>query len=84
MIKYFVIYHSSKKIECVIILRWVLVLLFVHLTSRLASIFNYRFYHAFTQKHYWEYAFIDLDAIYNHILDGLLPMKTTHEGWKGA
>jgi len=28
--------------------------------------------------------FIDLDVIYNHILDGLLPMKTTLEGWKGA
>jgi hypothetical protein len=48
MKKYLVIYHSTKKIECLTILWWVLVLFFVHLTSRLASNFNCTFYHAFT------------------------------------
>jgi hypothetical protein len=47
MKKYIVIYHSIKKIECIIILWWVLVLFFVHLTSKLASIFSYTFYCAF-------------------------------------
>ncbi len=50
MKKYLVIYHSTKKIECITILGWVLVLLFVHLTSKLASIFNYTLYRAFTHK----------------------------------
>jgi predicted membrane protein len=50
MKKYFVIYHSTKKIECITILWWVLVLLFVHLTSKLANIFSCTFYHAFAQK----------------------------------
>ncbi len=27
---------------------------------------------------------IELDAMYNHILDGLLPMKIVHEAWKSA
>ncbi len=27
---------------------------------------------------------IELDAIYNHILDGVLPMKTPQEAWRGA
>ncbi len=27
---------------------------------------------------------IELDAIYNHILDGLLAMKIVHEAWKSA
>ena len=49
MKKYLVIYHSTKKIECTTILWWVnLVLLFVHLTSRLASTFSSTLYHAFT------------------------------------
>jgi hypothetical protein len=49
MKKYLVIYHSTKKIECITILWWVLVLLFVHLTSRLISIFSCTFYHDFTR-----------------------------------
>jgi hypothetical protein len=39
MKKYLVIYHSTQKIECIKILWWVLVLLFVHFTSRLAKYF---------------------------------------------
>jgi hypothetical protein len=50
MKKYLVIYHSTKKIECIIILWWVLVLFFVHLTSKLVSILNYTLYHAFTPQ----------------------------------
>jgi hypothetical protein len=47
MKKYLVIYHSIKKIKCITILWWVLVLLFVHLTSSLVSIFSCTIYHAF-------------------------------------
>jgi len=83
MKKYFVIYHPSKEIECVIILWWVLVLLFVHLTSRLASTLVVDFATLSLKNIIGNMFFIDLDVIYNHILDGLLPMKTTHEGWKG-
>jgi hypothetical protein len=53
MKKYLVIYHSTKKIECITILWWVLVLLFVHLTSRLASTFRCTLYCAFTS--WWNY-----------------------------
>jgi hypothetical protein len=84
MKKYLVVYHSSKNIECNIILWWVLVLLFVHLTSKLASTFSCRFIVLSLKNIIGNMFSIDLDAIYNHILDGLLPMKTTHEGWKGA
>jgi hypothetical protein len=52
MKKYLVIYYSTKKIECIIILWWVLVLLFVHLTSRPTNIFNCTLYHAFTLNAY--------------------------------
>jgi hypothetical protein len=50
MKNYLLNHHSTKKIECITILWWVLVLLFVHLTSRLTSIFSCTLYHAFTQK----------------------------------
>ncbi len=53
MKKYLVIYDSIKKIECLTILWWVLVLLFVHLTSRLASTFSCTFYRAFTQLYFF-------------------------------
>ncbi len=49
MKKYLVIYHSTKKIECITILWWVLVLLFVHLTSRLINTFSCILYHDFTR-----------------------------------
>jgi hypothetical protein len=49
MKNYLVIYCSTKKIECITILWWVLVLLFVHFTSRLTNTFNCIIYHAFTQ-----------------------------------
>ncbi len=48
MKKYLIIYHSIKKIECITILQWILVLLFVHLTSRLTSTFSYTLYSTFT------------------------------------
>jgi hypothetical protein len=48
MKKHLIIYHSTKKVECITILWWVLVLLFVHLTSRLTSTFSCTLYHAFT------------------------------------
>ncbi len=48
MKKYLIIYHSTKKIECITILWWVLVLLFVHLTSRLISTFSCTLYCDFT------------------------------------
>ncbi len=50
MKNYFVNCHSTEKIECITILWGVLVLLFVHLTNRLTSIFSCTLYHAFTQK----------------------------------
>jgi hypothetical protein len=50
MKKYFVIYHSTQNIECITIFWWVLVSLFVHLTSRLASTFSCTLYCAFTQE----------------------------------
>jgi hypothetical protein len=50
MKKYVVIYHSTKKIECITILWWDLILLFVQLTSKLTSTFSCTLYHAFTQK----------------------------------
>jgi hypothetical protein len=50
MKKYFVIYHSTKNIECNNNFWWALVLLFIHLTSRLASIFSCTLYCAFTQE----------------------------------
>ncbi len=53
MNNYLVIYHSIKKIECITILWWVLVVLFVHLTSRLISIFSCRHYYAFTHLDVW-------------------------------
>ncbi len=46
--KYLVIYHSTKKIECITILWWVLVIISAHLTSRLTSNFSCTLYHAFT------------------------------------
>jgi len=52
MNKYLVIYLSTKKIECIIMFWWVLVLLFVHLTNRLASTFNCTLYHAFTHPNF--------------------------------
>ncbi len=48
MRKYFVIHYLPKKTECITILWWVLILLFVHLTSRLASTFSCTFYCVFT------------------------------------
>jgi hypothetical protein len=50
MKKYFVIYHVIKKIEYITIFWWVLVLLFVHLISRLTSTFSCTLYRAFTQE----------------------------------
>jgi len=47
MKKYLVIYHSIKKFKCITILRWVLVLLFLHLTSK--NTFSYTLCHVFTQ-----------------------------------
>jgi hypothetical protein len=41
-------YHLNKKIECIIILWWVLILLFINLTSTLPRTLNCTLYHAFT------------------------------------
>jgi len=48
MKKYLVIHYLPKKIKCITILWWVLILLFVHLTSRLASTFSCTLYYVFT------------------------------------
>jgi hypothetical protein len=63
MKKYCVIYHSTKKIECITILWWVLVLLFVHLTSRLASTFSCTLYHAFTHQQLLKFFSVQLETI---------------------
>jgi hypothetical protein len=49
MKKYVFFYNFKKKIECIIILWWVLVLLFVSLISRLPKTLNCTLYHTFTQ-----------------------------------
>jgi hypothetical protein len=51
MKKILAIYHSTKKIKCITILWWVLVLFFVHLINRLASTFSCTLYRAFTPIH---------------------------------
>ncbi len=48
MKKYIVIYHSIKNIKCITILWYVLVVLFVHSTNKLATIFSCTLYRAFT------------------------------------
>jgi hypothetical protein len=53
MKKYLMIYHSIKKIKCITILWWVLVVFSVHLTSRLASTFSCTLYRAFTQLYFF-------------------------------
>jgi len=45
---YLVIYHSTKKIECITILGWISVLFIVHLTSKLVSTFSCTFNCDFT------------------------------------
>jgi cellulose synthase/poly-beta-1,6-N-acetylglucosamine synthase-like glycosyltransferase len=75
MKKYFVIYQSTKKIECITILWCVLVLLFVHLTSRLANTFSCTLYHVFTPKDLKE--IIDLATFLPKLLKCSL-MKVKH------
>jgi hypothetical protein len=66
--KNLVIYYSTKNIEGITILWCVLILLFVHLISRLASTFSCTIYYAFTQ--YWLLNFhMHLIQVMNHIVD---------------
>jgi hypothetical protein len=80
MKKYFIIDHSTKKIECITILWWVLVLLFIHLTSRLASTFSCTLYHAFTLSKYKRLKFYKLklssDSSWAHDLLLFLPIAS--------
>jgi hypothetical protein len=64
MKKYLVIYHSTKNIEHITILWSVLVMLFIHLTSRLASTFSYTLYHVFTHRQ-GIFLLFDLLNVYN-------------------
>jgi hypothetical protein len=65
--KYLIVYRSTKKIECITILWWVLVLLFVHLTSRLISIFNCTLspYHFIFQPIFSPYKKLEWNSIWN-------------------
>jgi hypothetical protein len=46
--KVLVIYYLTKTIECITILWWLVVLLFVHLISKLVSTFSCTLYCVFT------------------------------------
>jgi hypothetical protein len=63
MKKFCVIYHSIKNIECITILWWVLVLFFVHLTSRLTSTFSCTLYYVFTHQLLLKSWSVQLEAI---------------------
>jgi hypothetical protein len=84
MKKYLVVYNSTKKIECITILWWVLVQFFVQLTSRLACIFSYTLYHVFTLHHYIIKAFVSIESAIDFFYFFMLVQKSNSSSsiWK--